>query len=88
MAKNEFQYVDKWLSNEQINHKTCNYFWNAPIILDARITQRLNLDMHNIWGTTRKSYFGLTHPTPIIHNTQPTKEIHGYTSYPKAKTNA
>ena len=41
LAINKFPYVDKWLSNTQINQKLSNHFWNNDQIPDTQITQTL-----------------------------------------------
>ena len=43
LAQSKFIYVDKWTSNDQINHKLSNPFWKNPGISDAQITQTLKL---------------------------------------------
>jgi hypothetical protein len=39
LAINKFPYVDKWLSNTQINQKLSNHFWYNDQIPDTQITQ-------------------------------------------------
>ena len=40
-ARIKFPYVDKWLSNTQINQKLSNHFWENKKTTDAQITQTL-----------------------------------------------
>ena len=40
-TKRKFPYVDKWLSNNQINQKLSNHFQKNKNVLDAQITQTL-----------------------------------------------
>ena len=41
LAKHKFPYVDKWLSNTQINQKLSNHFWQDEKIPDTQTTQTL-----------------------------------------------
>lgn len=43
MAKSKFPYVDKWVSNTQINQKISNHLWKNKHVTDAQITQKLKL---------------------------------------------
>ena len=38
LAQSKFTYIDKWTSNNQINHKLSNQLWKNPKIVDAQIT--------------------------------------------------
>ena len=56
MAKHKFEYVDKWLSNEHINHKLSNTFWKHSVSQPHIIPKHSNLTMPNIiWAFTIKN---------------------------------
>jgi hypothetical protein len=38
LAQSKFTYIDEWTSNNQINHKLSNEFWDNPRIPGVRIT--------------------------------------------------
>jgi hypothetical protein len=40
-TRHKFPYVDKWLSNTQINQKLSNYLWKDESVTDAQLTQTL-----------------------------------------------
>lgn len=79
-------YVNKWLSNEQINQKLSNQLWKSKHVSDTQITQTLKLDLHNTWATIEKIYFGPSNTKiPIVHYAKATTETHGPTYYEHAK---
>ena len=64
-TKAKFPYVEKWLSNTQINEKLSNHFWKNEMVTDAQITQTLKFRYAQYMGNHRKIIFGpLTHPNP------------------------
>ena len=64
-AKNKFPYVDKWLSNDQINHKLSNHFWKNEKVTDAQISQTLKFRYAQYTGNHRKNFFWpRTHQNP------------------------
>lgn len=42
IAQAKHLYVDKWVSNDLINHHLSNHFWKDPRIIDTQIKQTLN----------------------------------------------
>ena len=56
-AQNKFPYVEKWLSNTQINQKLSNHFWKNNKITDAQITQTLKFRYAQYMGNHRKNIF-------------------------------
>jgi hypothetical protein len=68
IAKNKFPYVDKWLSNDQINHKLSNHFWKNEKATDAHISQTLKFRYAQYMGNQRKKHLLATHtPKPQLH---------------------
>ena len=69
---NRFPYVDKWLSNEQINQKLSNHFWKNVNIPYTQITQTLKFRFAQYMGNHRKNIFWpLKYPNPnctLCHN--------------------
>jgi hypothetical protein len=64
-AINKFPYIDKWLSNTQINQKLSNHFWYNDTIPDTQITQTLKFRYTQYMGNHRKNIFWpLTHQNP------------------------
>lgn len=64
-SQKKFSYVDKWLSNDQINYKLSNHFWEAMGMADTRITQTLKLQYIQYMRTIGKTYFRHSlSPTP------------------------
>ena len=57
MAQHKHPYVDKWLSNDQINQKLSNHFWKNNKISDAQITQTLKFRYAQYMGNHRKNIF-------------------------------
>ena len=57
LAKQKFLYVDKWLSNEQINQKLSNHFWKNNNIPDTQVTQTLKFGYAQYMGNHRKNIF-------------------------------
>ena len=57
LAKRNFTYVDKWLSNEHINQKLSNHFWKDDKIPDTQITQTLKFRYAQYMGNHRKNIF-------------------------------
>ena len=57
LAKRKFPYVDKWLSNEQINQKLSNHLWNNANVSDTQITQTLKFRFAQCMGNHRKNIF-------------------------------
>jgi hypothetical protein len=53
-AKRKFTYVDKWLSNEQINQNLSNHFWKDDKIPDTQITQTLKFRYAQYMGNHRR----------------------------------
>ena len=65
LVKHKFPYVDKWLSNDQINQKLSNHFWKSDKVTDAQITQTLKFKYAQYMGNHRKNIFWpLTHQNP------------------------
>ena len=65
IARNKFPYVDKWVSNTQINQKLSNHFWKNDQIPDTQITQTLKFRYAQYMGNHRKNIFWpLTHLNP------------------------
>ena len=56
-SKQKFPYVDKWLSNEQINQKLSNHFWKNDKVPDTQITQNLKFRYAQYMGNHRKNIF-------------------------------
>ncbi len=52
-----FPYVDKWLSNTQINQKLSNHFWKNKKVTDAQITQTLKFRYAQYMGNHKKNIF-------------------------------
>ena len=64
-TKAKFPYVDKWLSNTQINQKLSNHFWKNEILTDAQITLILKFRYAQYMGNHMKNIFWpLTHHNP------------------------
>ena len=57
MAQTNFPYVEKWLSNEQINQKLSNHFWKNNKITDSQITQTLIFRYAQYMGNHRFNIF-------------------------------
>ena len=57
LARSKFTYIDKWTSNDQINHKFSNQFWKNPGTIDAQITQTLKVQYAQNMGNHRKHIF-------------------------------
>jgi transposase-like protein len=57
LAQSKFTYIDKWTSNDQINHKLSNQFWKNPRITNAQITQTLKFRYAQYMGNHRKNLF-------------------------------
>ena len=53
-ARQKFPYVDKWLSNEQINQKLSNHFWKDDKVPGTQITQTLKFRYAQYMGNHRK----------------------------------
>ena len=87
-AKNKIPCVDKWLSNDQINHKPSNHFSKATCIFDAQIMPILKFQYAQYMGNHRKIIFW---PSPTQTPTTPyaptMPKTHGPTSYPHVRTN-
>ena len=58
-TKRKFPYVDKWLSNKQINHKLSNHFWKDDKVPDTQVTQTLKFRYGQYMGNHRKNIFWL-----------------------------
>ena len=56
-TQNKYPYVEKWLSNDQINQKLSNHFWKNNKITDAQITQTLKFSYAQYMGNHRKNIF-------------------------------
>jgi hypothetical protein len=57
LAKRKFPYVDKWLSNKQINQKLPNHFWKKVHMAYTQITQTLKYRHAQYMGNHRRSIF-------------------------------
>jgi hypothetical protein len=65
IAKSKFSYVDKRLSNTQINQKLSNHFWHNDKITETQITQTLKFQYAQYMGNHRKNIlWPLTHQNP------------------------
>ena len=65
LATRKFPYVDKWLSNEQINHKLSNHLWKNANVSDTQITQTLKFRFAQYMGHHGKNIFQpLNYPNP------------------------
>jgi hypothetical protein len=72
-TKNKFPNDNKWLSNDQINHKLSNHFWK-----NIQISQTLKFRYAQYMGNHRKNIFGHTNTkTPTAHHVIKTIETHG-----------
>ena len=68
LAKRKLPYIDKRLSNEQINQKLFNHFWKNVNTLDTQITQILKFRFAQYMGNHRKNIFWpLNYPNPKLH---------------------
>jgi hypothetical protein len=91
-AQNKFPYVDKWLSNKQINKKPSNYLWKNKKVTDAQITQTLNFRYAQYVGNhlkkrKRKTSFGHSNSKiPTAHYATKTTKTHGPTYYQSVNT--
>ena len=57
--------MDKWLNNDQINHKLSNHFWKNEHVTDAQISQTLKFRYAQYMGNHRKHIFWPnTHQNP------------------------
>lgn len=66
-TKNKFPYVDKWLLDNQIDHKLCNQLWKAKSVIEAQITQTLKL-IYAQYMRNHKKYILAPHiPKPQMH---------------------
>lgn len=52
LAKDKFPNVEKWLFNEQINHKLSKFFWKTPAYPMDKLSKPLHYDVHNTHETT------------------------------------
>lgn len=52
-----FHYANKWISNDQINHKSFNSFWKAQQTTNAQITQILKFKSTHYMGDHMKNLF-------------------------------
>jgi len=88
IAQHKYPYVDKWLSNDQINQKLSNHFWKNNKISDAQITQILKFRYAQYMGNhKKKTFFGPSYTkTPTVHYATKMKETHGHTYYQHANT--
>ena len=57
LAQHIHLYVDKWLSNNQINQKLSNHFWKNNKITYAQITQTLKFQYAQYMGNHKKHIF-------------------------------
>ena len=57
LAQTKFAYMDKWTSNDQINHKLLNQIWKNPEITDNQITQTLKFGYAQYIVNHHKSIF-------------------------------
>ena len=65
LNKSKIAYVDKWVSNKQINQKLSNNIWKAPYIIGAQIKQ--TLIRQYMGGQWRGGSSHLHTPTPSAH---------------------
>ena len=67
MAQNKYPYIEKWLSNDQINQKISNHLWKHNKITDAQITQTLKFIYAQYMGNHRKKniFWPLKFQNPI-----------------------
>ena len=56
-AQNKSPYVEKWLTNKQINQKLSNHLWKIKEITDAQITPTLKFRYAQYMGNHRKNIF-------------------------------
>ena len=63
-AKRKFPYVDKWLSNEQINQKLLITYGKMTKYPTHKLPKLCDLDMPNTWATVGKIYFGPLNTNP------------------------
>ena len=56
-AQSKFTYIDKWTSNDQINHKFSNQLWENPGTTDAQIALTLKFWYAQYMGNDRKNIF-------------------------------
>lgn len=57
ITKIEYAYVNKWVSNVQIDQKFPNHYWKTPSIFDARIMQTLKMSCAQYMGNYRQNIF-------------------------------
>ena len=58
-------YVDKWILNDQMNHKLSNHSWKAQGISDVQMTQTLKIRYAQYVGNHKENLFWPTaHPNP------------------------
>ena len=57
IAQRKFPYVEKWLTNKQINQKLSNHFWKNKKVTDAQITQTLKFRYAQYMGNHKKNIF-------------------------------
>ena len=87
VAQNKFPYVDKWLTNKQINQKLSNQIWKKQKVMDAQITRTLKFIYAQYMGNLKKNICGLSNSkTPTAHYATKTTETHGPTYYPCVNT--
>lgn len=70
IVKNQYTYINKWVSNDQIDQKHYNHFWKAPKILDAH--KHSSFGMRDAWVITVKAIFGQPHIQRQIAHYAPT----------------
>ena len=87
LAQNKFSYVDKWLSNDQINQKLSNRFCKNNKVADAQISQMLTFRYAQYMGNHMKNIFGPSHTkTPTAPYAITTTKTHGPIFYHHVNT--
>ena len=56
IAQAKHPYVDKWVSNDLINHQLSNHFWKDPRTTDTQIKQTLNFQYAQYMGNTHHTF--------------------------------
>ena len=56
-AQHKFPYLEKWLTNKQINQKLSNHFWKNKNVTDTQITQTLKFRYAQYMGNQGKNIF-------------------------------
>ena len=87
IAQIKFPYVDRWLSNKQINRKLSNHLWKKKKVTDAKIIQILKFRYAQYMGNHRKNIFWrLKFQNPTAHYATKMTETCGPIYYQCANT--